>query len=596
MKDFPFSLSGCLFALLALSSTASGQVTMEWARTYALSPNSVPVAMTLDREGNVWVVGTLADDLLTAKYSPLGTLLWKESHGDSMFDSAAAIAPDTEGNLWVAGVSSTNRLNGQITMIRYGIDGSRLWVKRFDQPIVDSPYGQLGNASDRLKLALDSMGNAYVVANASPEGGYVTTKVSPSGHEMWSRRYAAPPGYSGSVGLKGMALDAEGNVVIAGSATAGGGVSAFITVKYDSDGAFQWTAVDDWEGSSNFVTAMALDSSGNVYLTGGSVRGSYHFLTVKYSPAGEVLWVAARPPAIGRGAVARALVVDADGNVIVTGNEDWEWNEDEDIYELLTVKYDPAGREIWSARSAVNNRRVASALAVDAEGSVYVGACDRCASVPRMVILKYSRTGSQLWDVYAPAFASAELKVDALGGLYLTGRLPFASGTGYAVTKFVQPALSSQIQAMIDPPRAEAAPGGTVNLSAVVSGPGPFTYRWKRFGTELRDQTRASLTLTNVQVAGDYTVLVSNPSASTVSPEFRLFLDQPVNLSAELRGHNLVISWPAAAVGFRLQSTSDLASPNAWRVVPSLPRLTAGRFLFTTGISGSGHFYRLIRE
>ena len=304
----PVEIAGrfsCVVLFVGLISllSASGQVHLEWVRTYGPSSNFIPVAMTLDRQSNVWVTGTLADDFMTIKYSPTGTKLWEDRYGDSLLDSAGAIATDTEGNIWVTGVSSTNRVDGNITMLKYGSDGSRHWARRFNELINDSPYGIAGNASERVRLAVDSMGSAYLVANAGPGGDYLITKVSPDGHEVWIRRYAAPPGHFGSV--SSIALDAAENVVVAGSATAGGGVSKFITVKYDPAGNFQWAAVDDWEGTSNFVAAMAVDPAGNVYLTGASLRGKHRFLTVKYSPAGETLWVAARPPANGRGAVAR---------------------------------------------------------------------------------------------------------------------------------------------------------------------------------------------------------------------------------------------------------------------------------------------------
>lgn len=508
-----------LFAGLLSLLSAFGQVRMENVRTYGPIRDFVAVAMASTQQGNVCVVGTKSDDFLTVNYSPTGTPLWEDRYGDSQFDSAAAIATDTEGNICVVGVSSTNRLDGNITMIKYREDGSRLWVRRFGETINDSPYGLLGDASGRVRLSVDSAGNAYVVATAGPSGDYFTMKVSPGGEEVWSRRYAVQQalGY-----VKGITLDAAGNLVIVGGAG-----SQFITVKYDPSGVLQWAAVDDWEGTSNFVTAMALDAAGNIYLTGSSWREKHRFLTVKYSPAGETLWVASRLPANGRGAVAQALTVDTSGNVIVVGNEDWEWNEDEDIYELVTVKYDGAGNEVWSARSAVNNRRIALAVAVDASDNIYVGACDRCSGDRRMMLLKYTATGSQLWETFLTGSFLRDVEVDGTGAIYTRADLPWGVGSGFSVSKFVQPYSPPPLVARIEPSQAHVISGSNITLSAVVSGSGPFTYRWKRFGFTLLDQTRATLTLAKVQSGGDYTVTVSSPVATAISPEARIVVSHP---------------------------------------------------------------------
>ena len=589
-----------LFTTLLLAITgifcesAHAAVKEAWVRTNGPGGNFISAAMTLNRDSNVYVTGTSADDFLTIKYSASGVQLWAEKYGDSLLDSAGAIAVDTEGNLWVVGVSSTNRVEGNITIIKYRSDGSRLWARRSNELINDSPYGIAGNASERIKMEVDPMGNAYVVANAGPSGEYLITKFSADGNEVWIRRYAAPPGYFGSV--RGIALDATGNIVVAGSANAANGVSKFITFKYDPAGNFQWAAVDDWEGTSNFVTDMVVDPVGNVYLTGASWLGKHRFLTVKYSPDGETLWVAARPPANGRSAIARDLAVDAEGNVIVTGDENWEWNEDEDIYEVLTVKYDAAGNEVWSARSAVNNRRIAQALALDTEGNIYVGACDRCDSARRMLLLKYTPMGSQLWEMFVPSLTLRGLEVDGGGSLFVIDHS--YGGIGGSVRKYVQTPLPSQPVALVEPSRAQVVQGSNVTFSAVVSGPGPFTYQWKRFGFRLPGQTWSTLSITNAQLAqqGDYTVIVSNEVGFTISPEARLFIGNPVALSAQRQGNALFLSWPTNAVEFSLQSTADLIPPATWVDVTNPPALLGAHWAVTNNFSGNAKFYRLRRQ
>ena len=68
-------------------------------------------------------------------------------------------------------------------------------------------------------------------------------------------------------------------------------------------------------------------------------------------------------------------------------------------------------------------------------------------------------------------------------------------------------------------------PGGSSSFSVTVAGAEPFVYQWLLDGAILPDQTNASVTITNVQSAGDCQVTVSNSLGGLVL-DFRFTLQQ----------------------------------------------------------------------
>src|SRR5207249_122614 len=93
-------------------------------------------------------------------------------------------------------------------------------------------------------------------------GEHILIKYSPDGDQLWVHRHPLPDHY---VTAKALALDSNGNV-IAGS-WAG---SIFLTLKYDPAGNLLWAAAEDWGTQDNIMNDMAVDSSDNVYVTGSS--------------------------------------------------------------------------------------------------------------------------------------------------------------------------------------------------------------------------------------------------------------------------------------------------------------------------------------
>jgi len=428
-----------------------------WAATYNGPGNSSEQtsAIALDSGGNAYVtglsvgVGTGAD-YATIKYDPSGNQLWVARYNGpgNDWDKAYGIAVDSGGNAYVTGVSLGIGTAYDYVTIKYDPAGSQLWVRRYNGP---------GNGNDEARaIALDSSGNVYVTGLSMGSGtqlDYATIKYDPSGVQLWAATYDGPG--NGNDEARAIALDSSGNVYVTGQSAGSGTGDDYATIKYDGlTGNPLWPAAARYDGPASLddlAWAIALDSGGNVYVTGGSDDGvtSGDYATVKYNGAtGNQLWAARyNGPANGYDE-AWAIALDSSGNVFITGESTGIGTST----DYVTVGYDPAGNQFWVARydGPANGSDMAHAIAVDSGGSIYVtGGSEGSGSSHDYATIKYYNPApSQLWErrYNGPAngrdgmwypYAAYPIAVDPAGNVHVTGEST-GSGTGldYATIKY----------------------------------------------------------------------------------------------------------------------------------------------------------------
>jgi uncharacterized repeat protein (TIGR03803 family) len=66
-------------------------------------------------------------------------------------------------------------------------------------------------------------------------------------------------------------------------------------------------------------------------------------------------------------------------------------------------------------------------------------------------------------------------------------------------------------------------------------------------------------------------------------------------LTINVANNNAILTWPTNAVGFELQSTTNLVPPVFWTIYSSEPVVLNGQNTVTNPIAGTGKFYRLSR-
>ena len=340
-------------------------------------------------------------------------------------DYAKAMAVDASGNVYVTGLSRCDSHYDYATT-KYDSDGIEQWAARYNGP---------GNYHDTPKaIALDAFGNVYVTGYSYGDGtshDYATIKYNSNGVEQWVARYNDPD--NGNDVVHAMVLDALGNVYVTGESDDNDSRLNYTTIKYNKDGRQLWMAT--YNGSGNYndsARAIALDAHGNVYVTGYSYSGAEtheDYATIKYDSSGRQIWVAkyAGPsgPPYSAYDIANAITVDASGGVYVTGYSDGGATS----YDYATIKYNSDGIEQWKARynGLGNKYDYANAIVVDKFGYAYVtGYSENLWTRQDYATIKYDSNGRQLWVATYNGNANhndraCSIAVDLSSNVYVTG-------------------------------------------------------------------------------------------------------------------------------------------------------------------------------
>jgi hypothetical protein len=181
-------------------------------------------------------------------------------------------------------------------------------------------------------------------------------------HLEWSRSYALNRTRTNQP--LSLVVTPDNSIVVAGSSGNLNGDLDYVAIKYAPNGDQQWLRRFDDAGANDVVRRQAIDTQGNVTITGTSK-------TVSYDLAGNQLWAESY--------AGRDLAVDADF-VYVTGFSDVDY---------ATAKLRSSnGANVWTRlwNSQYNRTDVAQVLTVDANGNVYVAGS---------VTWAFDRTGSQ---------------------------------------------------------------------------------------------------------------------------------------------------------------------------------------------------------
>lgn len=393
-----------------------------WIATLGSSANTdYGLGVAIDSAGNVYTAGYTYSagaggvDALISKYNTYGVIQWQRTLGGSGTDYAYGVAVDSSGNAYVTGYTNNAGSGGdEILIFKYDTTGTLQWQKVLGGTGNEYGYG----------VAVDSSSNLYIAAHTINAGGtyfdVLTTKYDSSGTIQWQRTLGNSNGDDYGTAV---AVDSSSNVYVTGFVTSSGaGIDDMLIAKYNSSGTLQWQRVLG-STSSDYGQGVAVDTSGNVYITGytnSAGSGGYDIITAKYDQNGSIQWQ--RRLGGSGDDYAFGISVDGAGSAYITG---YTTSTGAGGYDVFLAKYNTSGTLQWQRTLGTTGNDTGYEIAVDRYGTMHVTglAWNTSTSSSDMLITKLpgdgSRTGTYgSWTYQSSSLtASTSTLTDSLAGM-----------------------------------------------------------------------------------------------------------------------------------------------------------------------------------
>jgi hypothetical protein len=446
MKLKLFFISLCLiFCSAKLFSQTPG---WQWARTSSVHNESFGSSNCLDRWGNTFVTGWYRDSsiqfgnivlsnnhpnywkLYLVKYDESGNVIWavQLADGQNTSEQATSVATDNLGFIFITGTFGDSLNFGSTELVCNSQNGQHMFLARFKPSGSFMWARQMGGGYDDLprSVATDGLGNSYVTGSwqgalRDTFGSFIITSPDPTyhslfiakydvnGNALWAKMASGPSGNVKGTSVKG---DNAGNCFMTGFSEAAFYVNFISTtlpannyrgvaflVKYDASGNLIWASGSS--GTADGVAqSAALDSSGNIFVTGSFSNGVYSdsvfsfgslavnnsshannvsdVFLAKFDPSGTPLWLNSEGGFV-HSDLGNSVITDNNGNAYITGYFEsstitfgsFTLNNSA-IRSMFLAKYNTAGTVHWAMSVPADSKIEGNSVAVDSAGNCFV--------------------------------------------------------------------------------------------------------------------------------------------------------------------------------------------------------------------------------
>jgi len=434
------------------------------------SSTDIGKSIAVDTNGNAYIAGRTASsnfpttsgcydssnggiyDVFFTKLTPSGggssDLLYSTYLGGNDYDYGEGVAVDSSGNVYITGYTESSDFPTTSGCYDSSLGGT---YDAFFTKLTPSGGGSsdllystyLGGSSYDYGygIAVDSSGNAYITGSTGSSGFPTTsgcydnslggtsdaffTKLTPSGGGSSDLLYSTFLGGSSSEVGRSIAVDSSGNAYITGrtyssgfpttsgcyDSSLGGTIDVFFTKLTPSGGGSNDLLYSTYLGGSGNEDShgIAVDSSGNAYITGettsgfpttsgcydSSFGGTYDAFFSKLSPSGGGSSDLLYSTFLGGSEMDKGygIAVDSSGNAYITGytesssfpttsgchdsvkgggGRNGGGTDDDAFFTKLTPSGDGTGDLLYSTYLGHSGDEMGYGIAVDSSGNAYI--------------------------------------------------------------------------------------------------------------------------------------------------------------------------------------------------------------------------------
>lgn len=239
--------------------------------------------------------GNEGDDAFVAQFSPDGDLLWVAQFGvTSEADRIYALAVASDDTIYVGGytkgaLAGTNAGDKDIILAKLSPDGELLWTHQFGYDGEDKAFG-LATGEDGTVYIAGVMGGSM-----SQQTGFINA-YSPEGESVWTRSFASAEfdWLLNGVAVGGETIYVTGLVSGEAEADQYAGDRDIFTAALDADGNVRWSRQLGTAGTDVGADVQA-DAQGNAYVVAftndklAGAAGGKDVVIVQYDADGEQL-------------------------------------------------------------------------------------------------------------------------------------------------------------------------------------------------------------------------------------------------------------------------------------------------------------------
>jgi len=237
-----------------------------------------------------------------------------------------------------------------------------------------------------------------------------------------------------------VAVDAAGNVYVAGQSMSPAGDRDIFILKFLPSGSLAWAKTWDY-GYREFASSVAVNSEGDIYVVGYTIKvtGSLQsagtdLLVLKYDPSGNLLWV--RSWDADSKEYAYGLAIANDGCLLICGNIS-NYQGDSYVYFPFLIKLSSGGELLWARKYEDAENPILYFLRKPAatNDNTFVLGFYRGEYAPKgRTLLKLTPEGDVSWAYKLNIHeleGITDICVDSTGYLYATGSSGDYGGYGF---------------------------------------------------------------------------------------------------------------------------------------------------------------------